>query len=764
MVVDMQDVSAIRQALAAAGYRPVPVMTNQKRPHGFAWTTTARGGSLPPLNGSALNTGILCDGLRVIDIDIDDPAVSGAIFNLATARFGAAPERFRTNSARRTLVYRAATGEPPKGAVSGSFGKVEVLGYGQQFVAYGGHPSGVELAWRDRAPHEWPVASLPTIEEPQIEAFLDDCSTIIGAQPKAHHFAANPASSDLGETSIDEIDELLGYIPADCGYHDWLEILMAIHDATGGSGDGFMMADTWSSRASNYKGTADVAAKWRSFKSGGMTGRTIALRARDHGADLAAIAIKHNVPAYVDDGYDPNVLLDGLMAKRAAREGIRQITEAEDGTLTDSATGEVVEPQPTAQMAGQTLDYPKGLVGRIARWVVATSRRRQPELAIGAALALVGTLAGRQYQGPTESATHLYVLGLAPTGTGKDHALQQMARLLNAAKLSHHIGPSEFISMPAVVNFLMRKPLSLCAMDEFGSFMKRINGRNASGFESAISKVLRTMWSTSFAPYQTPEWAQKQSEIINTPAMTIYGASTPEQFYSAMEGASLEDGTLNRFLLINGQPDAPEHEPDGDKAMVPTSIVADMSVIYYRSGMTASTWRNDPSTDPAGAGLVRKLGWCPDGSRERYMAFSEQMNRRARDPEHGAFFARTAEMAVRIATIIAVGRLDDDQVRIDDLEYGIAVALASATMMQAGAADYMAENENQANAQRILRLIRKRGGRCNRRDLVQALNGMMKPRDLNDVLGMLCEGGGLEKQEVKNPKGSITTWYQVTDE
>lgn len=86
-----------------------------------------------------------------------------------------------------------------------------------------------------------------------------------------------------------------------------------------------------------------------------------------------------------------------------------------------------------------------------------------------------------------------------------------------------------------------------------------------------------------------------------------------------------------------------------------------------------------------------------------------------RDLEFGACYARTAEMAVRIATIVAVGRLEDDQVQISDLEFGIQLARRSAKMMAQGAELYMADDENQANEQRIIRLVKKHGGRIKHR-------------------------------------------------
>ncbi|WP_309086417.1 bifunctional DNA primase/polymerase [Chelativorans sp.] len=548
--------------------------------------------------------------------------------------------------------------------------------------------------------------------------------------------------------STAEIEELLSYIPANCGYHDWVSVLMAIHAATGG--EGLAIADAWSSKGGvKYPGSKEIEKKWRSFKRSGITGRTLAQIAREHGADLSAIALKHKVPQ-----------VDPLEAAAAAR----RLIENHDGTLADAETGEIVNTEiSVSQRTAHPDIYPPGLVGDLAGWIVQTARKPQPELAIGAALAIVGTAAGRQFCGPTRSGTHLYILGLAPTGTGKDHPLQQIGRAMTAAKLGLHLGPSEFISMPAVVNFIMRKPLAVCAMDEFGGFMKRINSKRASGFEGAISKVLRTLWSSSFAPYATPEWAQKESQTVYSPAITLFGASTPEQFYSSMEGASLEDGTLNRFLLLNGRGRVAEQDPQRDPAVVPVDIVNDLQLIYYRSGDLSSAFRNDPNSDPAMAGQLREIPWCPDGAHDRYKAFSAEIDDLMRkEAERGAFYARTVEMALRIATIVAIGRLDDDQVRKSDLDFGIDLALRSAKMMADGAADYMAENENQANAQKVLRIIKARGGRVKHKDLLYALRHGVKARELRDLISMMCESGQLERCTIRSASGPDAAGYVLS--
>jgi len=446
------------------------------------------------------------------------------------------------------------------------------------------------------------------------------------------------------------------------------------------------------------------------------------------------------------------ILRQGIDKKQRLAEGGKSYIEQEDGEFVDEDTGEVVtleelEPEPVQEM--HKLEYPQGLVGDIARWIVATSRFPQPELAIGAALGIVGTCAGRQFASPTMSGTHLYTLAMAETGTGKDAPLQAIKTILNAADMKEHLGPDEFASAPAVVKFIKKKPLSICPMDEFGGFMKRVMSKRGSTHENAIPKILRSMWSSSFATYMTPEAASYESVAIHSPAISIFGATTPGQFYSAMSGAQVEDGTLNRFLLIRGRDEVEEVEPEQQASKVPDHIIGGLRRIYNYSGETAVLWRNDHSANPTVEDRIIELAWCPDGVVERYKTFVKEIACLRKQNAHAKeFYVRTAEMALRIATIIAIG-CGRDNVRAEDLEYGIGIAKASADFMVEGAADYMAENENQANAQKIIRALKAHKGWMKYRNLLQSLSHSIRAYELKDLLAGLCAAGQVEKIEIK---------------
>lgn len=189
-----QAVLELRQRAWAAGYRPVAVYEPEaggsspgKRPYGDDWTGRAR--QTPPdaatnaPKNHILNTGFLCDRLRALDIDVDHPEIVEAIIALAIRILGNAPTRFRTNSPRRLLVYRAAEGEPPKRFVIGSKGKVEVLGRGQQFVAFGLHESGVEHHWAPLNFLDFHADTLIAVTEAQVDQFLQEVAVLLEAAP-----------------------------------------------------------------------------------------------------------------------------------------------------------------------------------------------------------------------------------------------------------------------------------------------------------------------------------------------------------------------------------------------------------------------------------------------------------------------------------------------------------------------------------------------------------------------------------------------------
>lgn len=408
----------------------------------------------------------------------------------------------------------------------------------------------------------------------------------------------------------------------------------------------------------------------------------------------------------------------------------------------------------------------KGLIGEIVDWITATARRPNRALALGAAITVIGTLVGRRVAGPTRSATHLYVVGLASTASGKQHPAECVLRLMRAAKAGHHIGPSEWISMPAVINMLCRQPLALCAQDEFGAFLKRINGRRASGFEAGISKILRMLWGTSFSEYMTPEWAGRSAASISCPAISIYGTTAPAEFFEALQGSDLSNGFLNRFLVISAtraRSVVPELEP----GTVPEGIANALSDLYRwggdEQGTTAARLNHD-TLNPTP--IV--LPWASVAASQCFTDFEHHIDSLIEtDEEIKHFIGRTAEIAVRLATIRAVGRWgpygDGPTIDLSDIEWGIALAQTCGMALAKEAKSHMAETDRQAWSNRIVQVIKNKGT-ATPRTIQQYVRNAIKGADIKDILESLCEAGMIEK--VAGDKGGrlVTAGYRYMGE
>ena len=287
---DLDAVAALRSRLWEAGYRPVPVYNMDQRvtspgkqPMGEGWQNAARRD--PPAcvarpHARALNTGILCDGLRAVDIDVDDPDLADRLHKLAVEMLGEAPTRSRSNTRRVLLVYRAAEGEPgtpdvqaPNHSREHSC-RIEVLGRGKQFVGFGLHPSGVPLQWSPSPLDTIPRADLPAITEAALSAFLEAAGGMMGAEPSAEPGEATEAAeaphvpSPLGP-SADPLDvtAALAAIPnTGRDWDRWSRIGLATWHATGGSPEGFAAWSAWSARATDgIHDPASCRTAWEGF-------------------------------------------------------------------------------------------------------------------------------------------------------------------------------------------------------------------------------------------------------------------------------------------------------------------------------------------------------------------------------------------------------------------------------------------------------------------------------------------------------------------
>jgi hypothetical protein len=188
--VPTSPVTSLRRQLWRNGYEPIPVVAHDapgkspgKRPGISGWQSATINGATILQWGqgdllSCSNTGIRCGLVRAVDIDVLEPTLAKAITELAFSLLGETSLLRIGRAPKLLLCYRVVEPGPKAKTLEfclpdGTKAQVEMLGRGQQFVAYGVHPdTGAEYEWPQSGPDIVPLEDLPLLDPAAEEAFL----------------------------------------------------------------------------------------------------------------------------------------------------------------------------------------------------------------------------------------------------------------------------------------------------------------------------------------------------------------------------------------------------------------------------------------------------------------------------------------------------------------------------------------------------------------------------------------------------------------
>src|SRR5262249_37039412 len=202
-----------------------------------------------------------------------------------------------------------------------------------------------------------------------------------------------------------------------------------------------------------------------------------------------------------------------------------------------------------------------------------------------------------------------------------------------------------------------------------------------------------------FASMPTPAWAQREMQLISCPALSIFGVSTPEEFHAALQGESAVNGFLNRFLALGSNLRVMDRDPESHPSRVPSTLSNALQALYLWSGPESLIQIGNPK-----AKLQPEiLPWASEEAGNCYAEFTRLVE--AHVDEHlgsGAYLARCAETAVRLATIRAAGRWGRGaRVDLSDIEWGVGVAWPAGQAPAAARQDFLPHAERGGGAEKV---------------------------------------------------------------
>lgn len=419
-----------------------------------------------------------------------------------------------------------------------------------------------------------------------------------------------------------------------------------------------------------------------------------------HGSDILA-------DGYAHDAFDLSVILHhngdvGAAIRAAAEElGISRDQAAPDlvidvaaalaaqarrraGVVNETAAG---EPQAALSLAGEPqnadvpvlaihdsriigaevarkptpphLLKPPGMVGEVVEWILQNSQRPQPLLAVGAALTMFGTVLGRKIASDTGLRTNLYVVGVAGTGRGKDRARVAIRNILDRSGMADNIGGEDFASGPGLLARVAKCPATLFVPDEFGMLVATISSKTAASHERSVMKALLTLYNSTETIVRGAERADQKMHArvdIKYPCVNMYGVTTPESFYPALSGIDVASGWLNRILVLT----APKARPAFQSAVM--GDVPERFIDWIKTAQLMAQGNTKADADAGNVIVVPTSGMAGT----LFLQFQAWLEAREDqlDADHSkaglsSLWARSWEMAVKVAMILAVGKVTD---------------------------------------------------------------------------------------------------------
>ena len=428
--------------------------------------------------------------------------------------------------------------------------------------------------------------------------------------------------------------------------------------------------------------------------------------------------------------------------------------------------GPVAEPyDPLAERAlpAGVMDV-DGLLRRFVDWNVASAVSPQPFLSLGAAMCVVGTLAGRRYCGPTGLRSNIYVVGIADSGGGKEQPRQGIKRAFAAANMLQCLG-GNLASGPAIATSLAASPSRLYLMDEFGKELAKWTAERAPAYLADIWTKLTSLYTEDlFLGPEYTDQAARPRVTVPYPALCLYGSTVPEPFWKALRHGSLRDGSVARLLVFLAAEDYPERNRCLASDKVPDELIAHMHAID--AGAEGHDYGGNLALQPAATPTLYRVRANATANELLDTLQEDQMaDLRANDESSPARAVISRRLAAihKVALIRAISRTPaSPTITVNDVDWAVALVKHSQATLLREAERHIADGRIEERKKMLLEIIRRSPG-ISKSELTTASQNMLA-RERNELLEDLVTGGEIYAREQPSTGGRKPTCFFANPE
>ncbi len=385
-----------------------------------------------------------------------------------------------------------------------------------------------------------------------------------------------------------------------------------------------------------------------------------------------------------------------------------------------------------------------GFVGEVMAYTLETAFRPQPVLALGAALALLGTLTGRKIRDCVNSRTNVYCLGVCPSGGGKERTRQVNKEILFLAGAAERAGPEGLASHAGLISAVEQQPAILFQLDEMGRLLRTLAEPSRAPHLYHIVTNLMKLFTSAGSVYIGDAYADpKRNKVIHQPHACLWGTTVPLSLYEGLTAENVTDGFLSRVMIFEAPPEPVAKQRPAVRPVPESILRAARWWLDFQPGGNLHAEHPQPHLAAATPAAQQAFDALDREAETAQFDLGEPL---------GTLWTRATEKARKLALLYACSRQAEDPL-VDETAAGWACALSRYLTRRLIylASQWVAENPFDARRKRVLRLIAAGGEQGLSRSELYAKTRAFTTRERAEVIEALLLCGDI--REVRSPTG-----------
>lgn len=194
----------------------------------------------------------------------------------------------------------------------------------------------------------------------------------------------------------------------------------------------------------------------------------------------------------------------------------------------------------------------------VLEYLICSEYKTHPTAALTTLLTLASTITARKYYTETNASTTLFLTLVAATGSGKNIVFKAPSNILKQIGYDRTIVTSKISSIGAMDDIFLEQNVMVQLLDEFGDHLGgMLNDKG--GYLKAVAAKMKNLYSLTDGIYEPNRYSSSGGKSSTrehwtriNPCYGVTGVTTQAQLLKHLTEDMIQDGFLNRFIILNG--------------------------------------------------------------------------------------------------------------------------------------------------------------------------------------------------------------------